>query len=784
MLASTVVLLALSGLAHAAPARRAVNLASDSTAYSRLSAEGFTNDKWIEAYKKAVDYVAGMSLEQKLNFTDFQALTNGCSGLGFPLADIGLTEGICTADGPSGINSRYSTQFPPEVTTGATFDVDLIYARALAMGKEYHDVGAHVPLSISMGGMGRSPYGGRNWENFSPDPYLTGTAAHLTVLGFQEQGVVGLVKHFVGNEQEYLRIGTPTGYFPNIVNQTVNSVIDEATTHELYLWPFADAIRAGAGSAMCAFNGTFACENDHLLNTVLKKTLNFHGWVITDWGAGHDTLKLANHGTDFIGFFTDTGHYYGEALMPFVKNGSVPVEVVDDKIIRILTPYFALDQANLPKTDFGRYVGSDHSTETARKVAEGAITLLKNVRSDKNGLGLPLVKPHDLLLVGSSAAPSPIGIMHNIGMDLAGSPDADFSGVSTDGYGSGGSPAPYNLDPIAAITARGRKEERPVVVDYYTYDNATQGQIGGWMGGQTLFLDAKLAYATTAVVFVTKIGREGFDHTDLELEHGGSDLVEYVAARHSDTVVVVTAPGPVDMSRFVDHPNVTAILYTYYGGQEGSTAVASVLFGDVNPSGKLPFTIARNVSDFPDNRYNGSIVTNPVANFTEGVFIDYKHFDEKEIEPLYEFGFGKSYSSFEVSNVAVQAKSEKVPASVRETTEKLFVDGEEVSGLYDIAYEVTASVKNTGSVAGAEVAQLYLTFPSSTPNKMPPRSLRGFSKPHFEPGATAQVTFQLRKKDLAVWDVTQGGWMLAHGEYKLAVGTSSREIAETVTLEL
>jgi len=136
----------------------------------------------------------------------------------------------------------------------------------------------------------------------------------------------------------------------------------------------------------------------------------------------------------------------------------------------ILTPYFALDQASLPKTDFARYVGNDYSTETARKVAEGAITLLKNVRSDNNGLGLPLVKPHDLLLVGSSAAPSPIGIMHNLGMDLAGSPDADFSGTSTDGYGSGGSPAPYNLDPIAAITARGRKEERPVVVDYYTYE--------------------------------------------------------------------------------------------------------------------------------------------------------------------------------------------------------------------------------------------------------------------------------------------------------------------------
>ncbi|GAA5898876.1 hypothetical protein JCM8208_005418 [Rhodotorula glutinis] len=795
MLANGLLLLALSTLSHAAPAThlspRKSSGSSDSGGYTLrapLSPSGFTSDKWIKAYEKAVSYVEGMTLEQKINFTDFQSTTNGCSGLGYPLEDIGLTQGICTADGPTGVNSRYSTQFPAEVTAGATFDVDLIYARAVAMAKEYHMLGAHVPLSICIGPMGRSPYGGRNWETFSPDPYLTGTAAHLSVLGFQEQGVVGLVKHFVGNEQEYLRYGTPKGYVPNVVNTTVDSIIDEATTHELYTWPFAEAIRAGSGSFMCAYqlvNGTFACENDHLLNTVLKKTLNFHGWVITDWGAGHSTLSSAVNGTDYIGWAGATQHLFGEALAGYIDNGTVPIEIVDDKIIRILTPYFALDQASLPKTDFARYVGNDYSTETARKVTEGAITLLKNVRSGNNSHGLPLNKPRDLLLVGSSAAPARSGILSNIGFDFMGSSEADFTGWNSDGYGSGGSPAPYNLDPTAAITARGRKEERPVVTDFYTYDNPTEGQVPSWMSnGTNYFLDTKLAYSNAAVVFVTAVAREAFDRTDLELQNNGSDLVEYVANHHNDTIVVVTAPGPVDMSRFVDHPNVTAILFTYFGGQEGATAIASTLFGDVNPSGKLPFTIARNVSNYPNALYNGSVTTNPVANFTEGVFIDYKHFDEQEIEPLYEFGFGKSYSSFEVSNVAVQAKSEKVPASVRETNEKLFVDGEEVSGLYDIAYEVTASVRNTGSVAGAEVAQLYLTFPSSTPNKMPPRSLRGFSKPHLEPGATAQVTFQLRKKDLAVWDVTQGGWMLAHGEFKLAVGTSSRQIAETVTLEL
>ncbi|BGP48137.1 hypothetical protein JCM10450v2_004009 [Rhodotorula kratochvilovae] len=778
MLANGLLLLVLSTLSYAAPTTHLVARDSTSSGYTLrapLTADGFTSDKWIQGHEKAVDYVKGMTYEQKINFTDFSSTTNGCSGLGYPLEDIGITQGICTADGPSGINSRYSTQFPAEVTTGATFDVDLIYARAVAMGKEYHDVGAHVPLSICIGPMGRSPYDGRNWETFSPDPYLTGEAARLTVEGFQEQGVVGLVKHFVGNEQEYLRVGTPTGYFPNLPNQTVDSFIDEATTHELYVWPFAEAIRAGS------VNGSFACENDHLLNTVLKKTLNFHGWVITDWGAGHDTVASAVNGTDFIGA---TGHLFGDALAGYVENGTIPIEIVDDKIVRILTPYFALDQASLPKTDFNRYVGNDYSTETARKVAEGAITLLKNTRSATNSHGLPLNKPRDLLLVGSSAAPAPIGILHNTGFALAATADADFSGYSSDGYGSGGSPVPYNLDPTAAITARGRKEATPVVVDYYTYDNATEGQIDSAFGGTTLYLDAKLAYANQAVVFVTAMAREGFDRTDLELLNGGSDLIEYVADRHNDTIVVITAPGPVDMSRFVDHPNVTAILFTYFGGQEGATAIASTLFGDVNPSGKLPFTIARNVSDYPVAYYNGSVTVNPVANFSEGIRIDYKHFDAKGIEPLYEFGFGKSYSSFEISGVSVAEKPKKVSAGVRETNEKLFVDGEEVSGLYDVAYEVTATVTNTGDVAGAEVAQLYLTFPTSTPNKMPPRSLRGFKKPHLAPGAASSVTFELRKKDLAVWDVTRGGWILPRGEFTIAVGSSSRKIAESVKLVL
>ncbi|GAA5990954.1 hypothetical protein JCM11641_007444 [Rhodosporidiobolus odoratus] len=779
-------LVALATVAAGAPTSSTTSSASTGSSPSpALTVDGFTSPQWIQGFKKAQEVVAAMTLEQKINFTDSRTDAGSCSGLTFPVAGTEL-KGFCFADGPTGINTRYSTQFPTEVTTASTWDKNLFTARANAMGEEYQQIGVHVPISIVAGPMGRSPYGGRDWENFSPDPYLTGEATKLTVEGFQKNGVTGLVKHFIGNEQEYLRIGNPDGgYFGALKNQTIDSVIAASAIRELYAWPFAEAVRSGAGGVMCSYNmlnGTLACENDAAVNELLKEELSFGGFVVTDWGAAYDGVDAALNGSDYI---VEVGtNLWGAQLAKLIANGTLPDTIIDDKLIRMLTPYFALDQTSLPEIDFTRFVASKAHKQIVRAVAEGSLTLLKNVRSSNESRGLPLDKPEDLVLVGSAAAPSRFGLISNRASAFWYSPHAmDFDGYISNGFGSGGSPAPYAVDPLAGITARGWEEDRPTIVDGYFSDDPAEGIAYISPLGNTSYLDNKLATASSAVVFVSAVAMEGYDRASLKLGNEGDELISYVAERHNDTIVVVTAPGPIDLSAWIHHANVSSVLYAYYPTTEGGNAIASVLFGDASPSGKLPFTIAKNVTDYPDTLYNGSVKVNPVANFTEGVFIDYKHFDAKNITPLYEFGYGLSYTNFSFSDVNISSTKKASPAPVRETNEKLFIKDQLIPGLYDVAYTVEATVKNTGSVDGAEVAQVYLTFPDSVPRAMPLRSLRGFEKPFLKAGESQTVSFELRNKDLAYYSPVKGGWVVPEGDFKLSVGSSSRQLPLSATFQ-
>ncbi|TNY17462.1 glycoside hydrolase superfamily [Rhodotorula diobovata] len=801
MLAKSSVLLALAAAATAAPAPASPQLAARDTSdkpatlpeshwkEARLTTDGFNSDKWINGFEKAKAVVAGLTFEQKMNFTALGADAGGCSTRTYPLTpgDGEKPFQLCAGDATAGLTSRYSTQFPAPISAAATWSRDLIYARASAIGKENADVGIDTSISVVAGPLGRSPWGGRSWEGFSSEPFLAGEGVRLSVEGIQDQGVTAMLKHYIGNEQEWLRIGDPNGgYYFHFANQTYDSQIDEATLHELYLAPFVEGVRSGSGAAMCAdslINGNYSCESDSLLNQILKIELNFVGYVSSDFGAAYTTIGSALGGLDWVAYAFESGNKFGALLAAEIENGTLPADIADDKIIRMLTPYYALNQSSLPDVDYNRYVANEWSTEIARKVAEESMTLLKNVRSTNDTRGLPLNKPRDLLLVGSSAAPAPYGYLSNLHDITYYAPGNDYHGWVPDGFGAAGSPLPYAIDPLNAFVARGQKEDRPVAVDYFAQDDPSAGWVFTALGENVSYLDTKLSYASTAVVFVSAVAMEAFDRTSLDVQYDGDRLIKHVADRHNDTIVVVTAPGPVDMSAWHDHENVTSVVYAYYSGQEGGHAIAAALFGDVNPSGKLPFTIAKEVSDYDTGAYwNGSVAFQPKVNFTEGLFIDYKYFDKKGIEPLYEFGYGGSYSTFEMSDLAVAANATKVPALVRETNEKFFVDGKQTSGLYDVAYTVTASVKNTGDVAGAEVAQLYLSFPDGTPNKMPVRSLRGFAKPFLQPGASENVAFQLRNKDLAVWSVKLGGWMLPRGDFKLALGSSSRKVAATTTL--
>lgn len=287
------------------------------------------------------------------------------------------------------------------------------------MGHEFSLVGAHIPMAIVAGPMGRSVFDGRTWEGFGVDPYMSGVATGLSVEAFQKNGVSGMIKHYFGStfafssssrdladdwrrtgEQEYLRIGVAGGYFPSNKDTTINSVIDDATVHEAYLWPFAEGVRAGAGHIMSSYNkvnGTLASESRHALIDLLKVELNAHSAVVSDWGAAYDTVEAAKNGLDFVEGGGPTSNIFGAALGAYIKNGTLPKDIIDDKIVRMLTPYFALDQKTLPSVNIQRKILNKKSTQVVLDIAEESITLLKNARTEKDKRGLPLEKPTDIL---------------------------------------------------------------------------------------------------------------------------------------------------------------------------------------------------------------------------------------------------------------------------------------------------------------------------------------------------------------------------------------------------
>ncbi|BGP29379.1 hypothetical protein JCM10296v2_001118 [Rhodotorula toruloides] len=729
-----------------------------------LTSHGFTDEKWIKGFEKAKAVVAGMSFEQKVNFTDLWLTSTGCSGQTRPIE--GKVPMLCFANTPTGVNSRYSTHFPAGVTTIATWSRDLLSRRADAMGHEFSLVGAHTPMAIVAGPMGHSIFDGRTWEGFGADPYMSGVATALSVEGFQKNGTSKSTSASGSQAATFPRS------FPANKDTTINSVIDDATVHEEYLWPFAEGVRAGAGHIMSSYNklnGTLASESRHALIDLLKVELNAHSAVVSDWSAAYDTVEAAKNGLDFAEGAAPQSNNLGAALCAAIKNGTLPKDIIDDKIVRMLTPYFALDQKKLPAVDIQRKILNKKSTQVVLDIADESITLLKNARTKKDKCGLPLEKPTDILGARSRAQ---YGITSNFASAFFALPTNDYNGTITNGLGSGGSPAPYVVDPLTGISERARKQDPLAYVDWY-YSSDTSAGVDLGFGFATEFFDAKISTSGQVVIFASTMAMEGYDRdASLKLSNGADEMIKYVAARHKDVIVVVGAPGPVAMD-WASHANFTAILYTYFPTTEAGTAIASVLFGDVSPSGKLPFTLAKKVSDYPVNKYDGPIKSNPVAKFSEGVFLDYKHFEQKGIKPLYPYGFGMTYTSFSLSDFSISRTPKHRKAAVRETNERLFVEGKAVSGLYDVAYTARVKVHNTGKVAGAEVPQLYLTFPSSTPRKMPAHSLRGFDKVHLKPGHSATVTFELRNKDLAVWEGKRQGWTIPKGTYKVSVGTDS-----------
>ncbi|KAH6607020.1 glycoside hydrolase family 3 [Trichoderma cornu-damae] len=677
---------------------------------------------WGVAYDKAKAALAKLTLQDKVGIVTGVGWNNGpCVGNTSPLSKIGYPQ-LCLQDGPLGIRfSTGSTAFTPGIQAASTWDLDLIRQRGQFIGEEFRGAGIHVTLGPVAGPLGKTPQGGRNWEGFSPDPYLTGLAMAETISAIQATGVQATAKHYILNEQELGR-------------EVISGNADDRTLHELYAWPFADAVHANVASVMCSYNKlntTWACEDQYTLQTVLKDQLGFPGYVVTDWNAQHSIesanagLDMSMPGTDFNG----GSMFWGPALTNAVNSNQVPASRMDDMVTRILAGWYVAgqDASVYPSFSLGRNVQGNHKTNVRAVARDGLV--LKN---DANIL--PLKNPASIAVVGSASVS---GAHAN---NLASCNDKSCDGGALGmGWGSGSVNYPYFVAPYDAINVRATSQGGRVTLS--DTDNTSSGA-------------SAASGKDVAIVFITADSGEGYitvegnpgDRNDLNAWHNGNDLVQAVAGSNSNVVVVVHSVGAVILEQIVALPQVKAV--------ESGNALVDILWGDVSPSGKLVYTIAKSPSD-----YNTRLVSGGSDSFSEGLFIDYKHFDDAGITPRYEFGFGLSYTKFDYSGLSVTSVAKSGPA-----TGAVLPGGP--SDLFDNVATVTVNVRNSGQMTGAEVAIPHLPVFCTEDT----------------PKATGTATFNMRKRDLSYWDVRAQKWVVPSGTFGVSVGASSRDLRLTGSL--
>lgn len=619
-------------------------------------------------------------------------VNNGVPRLGIPPVHM--------ADGPAGVRQGKATALPAPIALAAGFDPEAarLYGRTVAWEARHR--GNDVVFGPTVDVL-RTPRNGRTFEGFGEDPYLASTLGAPWIRGAQSQGVMAAVKHMAVYTQETDRL-------------TLNMKVDPRTLREIYLPPFEAAVKeGGAATVMCGFgrlNGRWACEDGTVLNDILRAEWGFEGYVASDHFAPKDTAAAADGGLDMelpIGL-----RYNAFMLKAAVAQGKVAPATVDGHVRNILRTMFrfgVFDRQAYPND----LTGADRtaSETAARRIAEAGITLLKN-----DGV-LPLKAPGSIALIGRAARQSPSG------------------------HGSA------QVVPFTAVSAQDGIARR-----------AGAGTRIAYADGDDRARAAALARdADVAIVFATDAQGEFFDKSCLTLEcgeplRGDQDgLISEVAKANPNTIVVLNTGGPV-LTPWAGQ--VKGIVEAWYPGQEAGNALARVLFGDVDPGGRLPVTFPVDENDAPTSgnpaQYPG---VNETVTFSEGVMVGYRHYDAKGIEPRFPFGHGLSYTTFRYSDLAASTGSVKV------------------------------TVTNTGARTGIAVPQLYIGMPSPGADvPQPPRQLKGYTKITLRPGESRRVTFPLSQRSFAYWNESAKAWKVADGCYRIMVGSSSRDIAETASL--
>lgn len=641
------------------------------------------------------------------------------------------------------------------------------------------------------------------------------------VEGMNAAGVVTVGRHFLLNEQETNR-SSSTHYSSNA---------DDKTIHELYLWPFVDAVRAGMGAIMCSMNrvnSTLACENKKLLSGLLKTELGFPGFVLPDVNSQSTAFSSANAGLDF----GSSSYWTTEVLEAGISNGSFSKARLDDMAIRNTIGYFFANLDNGKQPDAAatteyRDVRADHA-KLIRKIGADSLALLKNNRA--GGGGLPLQRPLTISIFGAHAGPSMAG--PNFAFSVQGTDSDVYQGHLASAVGSGGLSNSYLATPFQALSLRAAQDGsmfRWIMNDTYTDSsssniggramgdgdgapdmsaNATSsaggspdsasapsgsnstmdigtapggqgggvGGAGGIMGTGTTVSPSIANYASDSevcLVFLNSWSGEGADRSELS-NSDQDNLVTSVASNCNNTIVVINTSGPRILDQWIENDNVTAVVYGGYLGQESGNAIIDVLYGDVNPNGKLAHSIPKNETDYPV-----AICNTAECDFDEGVYIDYRYFDANNVSVRYPFGHGLSYTTFEYGKVSATKSNDQAVIS-KYPSGKTTLGG--AKALFDDMVTISFSLKNTGDVDGAEVAQLYVQYPNEA--QQPLHQLRGFEKILLESGEQKDVTFSLSRRDLSYWDTVAQKWALASGEYIFRVGTSSRDLRGSFQLSL
>ncbi len=656
---------------------------------------------------------------------------------------LGIPE-LVMSDGPHGVRHEHgrdwfadttdedkSTYLPTGITLASTWNRHLGYEFGAVLGSEAKARGKHVILGPGINVI-RTPLNGRNFEYLGEDPYLISQMAIGYIKGVQDQGVAACVKHYIANNQEYNR-------------NHVDVYMSERALREIYLPGFKASVEdAGVMSVMGAYNkfrGQYCTHNDYLVNDILKGEYNFKGVVISDWGATHDTREALVNGLD-IEMGTELmdwdnknydNFFLGDSALQLIKSGGVDEAVLDDKVRRILRLMYNTNALG-DKGEGSR--NTNQHQALALKVAEEGIVLLKNEQM----LPLEMRNLNSVAVIG-----------HNAIREFA------------EGGGSSQVKPLYEITPLEGIKKVAGDNVQVKFAEGYRPNLENKAN-------PSLEAEAiALAKSADAVIFVggwihnhrpvtwgeNSYDAEARDKEDIKLKFGQEKLIQQLASANTNLCVVIMGGSNVEMINWMEKPK--AILQAWYPGMEGGNAIANIIFGNVNPSGKLPVTFANSHLDYPSHILGEYPGVNDTVRYNEGIYVGYRYFDKENEIPLFPFGHGLSYTEFEYDGISANKKDKNLV--------------------------VNFSVTNTGNYDGAEVAQVYV-HSRDTKIDRPEKELKGFEKVYLKKGETKQLQIEIPLKNLRYYDESKGEWVFETGEYEIFSGSSSGDIRQRIIIKL